>query len=268
MATEEEYQCIECGCQATNRYQILGNKHIIKITHCKNCEKPVDKYIEYDSAIIYLDAMLLKIPVYRHILVNEKHKFCDILKLIILLLSCDALSKWKLEKSEKNSERLEPIRVFYAALEIDLYWNYFLAVCQWFVYIATLVILIYITEKFFNKNSSVTSYILLVKSVVISNFGKTLVLITLLWGSSYSYIYLILGKIFVTASNIQALRVITSGNKLKWSIPRVPSEISHLVLVTIIVILATIGQELVLLYLPNTIQPQRVDRSILLNKHL
>ena len=35
------------------------------------CDNVVDKYIEYDLMIISLDAMLLKRPAFRHILVNS-----------------------------------------------------------------------------------------------------------------------------------------------------------------------------------------------------
>lgn len=36
----------------------------------ESCQKPVDKYIEYDPVIILIDAILCKIQAFRHILFN------------------------------------------------------------------------------------------------------------------------------------------------------------------------------------------------------
>lgn len=38
----------------------------------KSCQKPVDKYIEYDPVIILINAILCKAQAYRHILFNTK----------------------------------------------------------------------------------------------------------------------------------------------------------------------------------------------------
>ena len=39
-----------------------------------NCDETVDKYIEFDKVIIFLDALLHKPQAYRHILFNEKFR--------------------------------------------------------------------------------------------------------------------------------------------------------------------------------------------------
>lgn len=36
----------------------------------ESCQKPVDKYIEYDPVIILIDALLCKTQAFRHILFN------------------------------------------------------------------------------------------------------------------------------------------------------------------------------------------------------
>ena len=43
---------------------------IIFIFIQEKCEKVVDKYIEYDAVIIFLDALLHKPQAYRHLLFN------------------------------------------------------------------------------------------------------------------------------------------------------------------------------------------------------
>ena len=40
----------------------------------RKCNEVADKYIEYDSIIIFLDILLLQRPAYRHILINSKFK--------------------------------------------------------------------------------------------------------------------------------------------------------------------------------------------------
>ena len=41
-----------------------------------SCHKVVDKYIEFDPVIIFLDALLHKPQAYRHLLFNDKFKVC------------------------------------------------------------------------------------------------------------------------------------------------------------------------------------------------
>ena len=38
------------------------------------CNEVADKYIEYDTVIIFLDVLLLQRPAYRHILINSEFK--------------------------------------------------------------------------------------------------------------------------------------------------------------------------------------------------
>ncbi|PIN97516.1 hypothetical protein AB205_0082490, partial [Aquarana catesbeiana] len=68
---EPVYRCIECNEESNELYR--DYKHgVLKITICKSCQKPVDKYIEYDPVIILINAMLCKAQAYRHILFNTK----------------------------------------------------------------------------------------------------------------------------------------------------------------------------------------------------
>lgn len=44
----------------------------------KSCQKPVDKYVEYDPVIILINAILCKAQAYRHILFNTNiNVSCD-----------------------------------------------------------------------------------------------------------------------------------------------------------------------------------------------
>ncbi|KAK2182552.1 hypothetical protein NP493_348g00039, partial [Ridgeia piscesae] len=68
-----QYRCIECGYEAVELYKDF-KAGIIKISHCVSCHKVVDKYIEFDPVIIFLDALLHKPQAYRHLLFNDKFK--------------------------------------------------------------------------------------------------------------------------------------------------------------------------------------------------
>uniref|UniRef100_A0A3P8VC80 Protein ARV n=1 Tax=Cynoglossus semilaevis TaxID=244447 RepID=A0A3P8VC80_CYNSE len=63
------FRCVECNEQATELHRDYSNG-ILTITICGSCQKPVDKYIEYDPVIILIDALLCKTQAFRHILFN------------------------------------------------------------------------------------------------------------------------------------------------------------------------------------------------------
>lgn len=71
---------------------------ILKLKCCilcfqSKCNEVADKYIEYDTVIIFLDVLLLQRPAYRHILINSNFKVSAYTKLqycttILILLIC------------------------------------------------------------------------------------------------------------------------------------------------------------------------------------
>ncbi|CAG8553589.1 10451_t:CDS:2 [Diversispora eburnea] len=62
--------CVECGAPVTNLYTEYS-KGNIHLTHCEKCKKFADKYIEHDFVIIFIDMLLHKPQVYRHLLFNR-----------------------------------------------------------------------------------------------------------------------------------------------------------------------------------------------------
>ncbi|KAJ7398198.1 Protein ARV1 [Pitangus sulphuratus] len=83
----------------------------------KSCQKPVDKYIEYDPVIILINAVLCKAQAYRHILFNTKINIHG--KLCIFCLLCEAYIRWlQLQDSSQNTDPDDLIRY---AKEWDFY---------------------------------------------------------------------------------------------------------------------------------------------------
>ncbi|CAE7174953.1 hypothetical protein CFE70_005248 [Pyrenophora teres f. teres 0-1] len=76
----------------------------VRLTQCPVCKKFADKYVEHDFVILFIDLVLIKAEVYRHLLFNrlgrDDEKFDrSILRLGILLLLFDVYLTWaRIEK--------------------------------------------------------------------------------------------------------------------------------------------------------------------------
>ncbi|KAH3902059.1 sterol homeostasis protein ARV1 SCDLUD_001870 [Saccharomycodes ludwigii] len=62
--------CINCCKPVESLYTIYSNNHL-KLTDCLNCEEVVDKYVEYDDLLLFLNLLLLKPGAYRHMVFNS-----------------------------------------------------------------------------------------------------------------------------------------------------------------------------------------------------
>ncbi|QLG73933.1 hypothetical protein HG535_0F04450 [Zygotorulaspora mrakii] len=117
--------CIECTTPVTSLYVVYANNHI-QLTECPNCHKYVDKYVEMDHVILFIDLLLLKSGAYRHLVYNSlenelsKYKEWDIKKgrpLEMAKSICENLKNWFLK-----FDRLNRIWVLLIAFEIYLTW--------------------------------------------------------------------------------------------------------------------------------------------------
>ncbi len=91
--------CIECQYPVKTlwtEYSGAGDKssgHNIRLTVCRNCGQFCDKYVEHDFVVIFIDLVLIKPQVYRHLLHNtlmregDQFDVCCVDPLRILLLS-------------------------------------------------------------------------------------------------------------------------------------------------------------------------------------
>jgi len=102
--------CIECRHPVRTlwtQYSGAGNKssgHNIRLTVCKNCGRFCDKYVEHDFVVLFIDLVLIKPQVYRHLLHNTLMREGDqfdpsIVRLGVLLLLFDVYLTWaRIEK--------------------------------------------------------------------------------------------------------------------------------------------------------------------------
>ncbi|XP_010620236.1 protein ARV1 isoform X2 [Fukomys damarensis] len=186
------YRCIECNQGASELYRDY-NHGVLKLTVCKSCQKLVDKYIEYDPVIILINAILCKAQVYRHILFNTKINIHG--KLCIFCLLCEAyLRWWQLQDSNQNTAPDDLIRY---AKEWDFYRMFAIASLERHTTVKTR-----------------PNFVLLLKALLLSSYGKLLLIPAVIWEHDYTPLCLRLIKMFVLTSNFQAIRVTLNINRM------------------------------------------------------
>ncbi|KAM3419540.1 Protein ARV [Cercospora zeina] len=114
--------CIECRYPVSTLYttyskaddKALGKG--VRLTQCPRCKRFADKYVEHDFVVLFIDLVLIKPQVYRHLLFNrlgrEDGRFDpSIMRLGTLLLLFDVYLTWaRIEKatSDSSSSSLSP----------------------------------------------------------------------------------------------------------------------------------------------------------------
>ncbi|XP_068088056.1 protein ARV1 [Hyperolius riggenbachi] len=194
------YRCIECNEESKELYR--DYKHgVLKITICKSCQKPVDKYIEYDPVIILINAMLCKVQAYRHILFNTEINIHS--KLCIFCLLCEAYTRWRqLPGSSSNTDPEDIIRY---AKEWDFYRLFGIAALEQAAYLMGIFIVLFMASpKSLNTGSQ---FALLLKALLLSSYGKLLLIPAVIWEHDYTPLCFRLITLFVLTSNTQAIRV-------------------------------------------------------------
>ncbi|OKL57111.1 hypothetical protein UA08_07521 [Talaromyces atroroseus] len=120
--------CIECSYPVSQLYtsyskaddRALGKG--VRLTQCPRCKRFADKYVEHDNVVLFIDLVLIKPQVYRHLLFNrlgrdDKKLDRSIIRLGVLLLLFDVYLTWaRIEKSStlaSTSLSTSPIIVQY-----------------------------------------------------------------------------------------------------------------------------------------------------------
>uniref|UniRef100_A0A8B9GLB9 Protein ARV n=1 Tax=Amazona collaria TaxID=241587 RepID=A0A8B9GLB9_9PSIT len=242
MAALGAYRCIECSREAAELYRDY-QRGVLRISICasikdltsitihpgnkfamdteetkgtstvkhKSCQKPVDKYIEYDPVIILINAVLCKAQAYRHILFNTKINIHG--KLCIFCLLCEAYLRWlQLQDSSQNTDPDDLIRY---AREWDFYRMFGIASLEQTSFLVGIFISLWWMRPEMLKTKS--DFILLLKALLLSSYGKLLLIPAVIWEHDYTPLCLAFIKVFVLISNSQAIRVTLNLNRiLPW----------------------------------------------------
>ncbi|XP_036916123.1 protein ARV1 [Sturnira hondurensis] len=200
------YRCIECNQEAKELYRDY-NHGVLKITICKSCQKPVDKYIEYDPVIILINAVLCKAQAYRHVLFNTKINMHG--KLCIFCLLCEAyLRWWQLQDSSQNTDPDDFIRY---AKEWDFYRMFAIASLEQAAFLVGIFTFLWIERSITTQKKP--NFVLLLKALLLSSYGKLLLIPAVIWEHEYTLLCLRFIKVFVLTSNFQAIRVTLNSTR-------------------------------------------------------
>ncbi|KAI0158942.1 hypothetical protein LQW54_004348 [Pestalotiopsis sp. IQ-011] len=133
--------CIECRHPVKTlwtQYSGAGDPssgHNIRLTVCKNCGRFCDKYVEHDFVVLFIDLVLIKPQVYRHLLHNTLMRDRDrfdpsILRLGTLLLLFDVYLTWaRIEKQSAPAPGAQGNLGSLARQPIVLQYMFFLILC-------------------------------------------------------------------------------------------------------------------------------------------
>ncbi|KAF2098703.1 Arv1-like protein [Rhizodiscina lignyota] len=134
--------CIECRYPVKSLYttyskaddRSLGKG--VRLTQCPRCKRFADKYVEHDFVVLFIDLVLIKPQVYRHLLFNrlgrEDDRFDDsIIRLAVLLLLFDVYLTWaRIEKSSHPAHTDNPLPPSpLSSQPLVLQYLFFLALC-------------------------------------------------------------------------------------------------------------------------------------------
>ncbi|TRY81318.1 hypothetical protein DNTS_005245 [Danionella cerebrum] len=192
------FRCVECNEEAEELHRDYSNG-ILKITRCRSCHKPVDKYIEYDAVIILIDATLCKVQAFRHILFNTEINIHW--KLCVFCLLCEAYLRWSLLQASPASGHFTDIIRY--TIEWQFYSMFAMAAVELMVFCLSVLLILWSSGGF-----SGVRYTLLMKAILLSSYGKVLLIPAIIWEHDFSPHCFSLIRLFVLTSNSQALRVI------------------------------------------------------------
>ncbi|XP_007896579.1 protein ARV1 [Callorhinchus milii] len=203
---EGAYRCVECNQEARELYRDYS-RGVIKITICKSCQKPVDKYIEYDPVIILIDAILCKVQAYRHIILNIKVNIHW--KLCTFCLLCEAYLRWS--RLQDSHQTLDPTDIIRYAKEWDFYQMFGLASLELAAFLSGVFFFLWLTKKDLIRKK--TNLHTMLTALLLSGYGKLLVIPAVIWEHDYSPLYINLIEFFVLISNSQAVRVVLNSSR-------------------------------------------------------
>ncbi|CAF1664843.1 unnamed protein product [Rotaria magnacalcarata] len=198
-----KYCCVTCG-TATDELSHHYKEGVIKIIHCKQCQNPVDPYIELDDLLVFIDFVLLKLRAHRHVLFNiDKIKYNHIIKLCFAFILANAYIKWFHLKNDQYQSIINHDHNIFFALEYGFYVKLiesFLEYAIRFGFILTISMLEY--RQDWTKEKS----ILLFRALVLSSIGQLFILPLLIWSPDHrDYYDILISYIFTTLCHAQVL---------------------------------------------------------------
>ncbi|TMW69807.1 hypothetical protein Poli38472_001963 [Pythium oligandrum] len=236
--SSRSYVCVSCGASVPYLVRDYG-KGNVRLAICGQCNAVADPYVEYENILLFLEVMLLKPQVYRHVLYNlaEPPAMRTILKLFLILVMLDMNVKaYLIDRREGVAFQSESMYQQDAGHEISGFrvsqyslHLVCLALLENLVYLAMILAVIWMDplgrgwrqhlvkatkpsvdkEKTQQVASIVLSHDALVRygmAMCVSSFGKMFALLTVIWEFHWTFVHVI--GALVVCSNALALQLL------------------------------------------------------------
>ncbi|KAJ2805645.1 sterol homeostasis protein [Coemansia guatemalensis] len=209
--------CIECAQPVSSLYTVYGAGHI-RLTQCEHCKSFADKYVEHDVIVMFIDMLLHKPQVYRHLLVNHlefRQPFIEhnVGKLGILLILFNVYIDWfRLEEGGRLRGHSELL--FGKQHSFAVQYLFILGVSG--IDAAALLAGILAASVIHQRSiAQARRWATIATALIISNFAKVLVILLVIWEYNESYYPWLLDLLQFT-SQTTAISVLFDINAL-WS---------------------------------------------------
>ncbi|RMX66320.1 hypothetical protein KXD40_006372 [Peronospora effusa] len=262
--------CVECGASVSELVHDYG-KGNLRIAICNACNAVADKYVEYETILLFLEILLLKPQVYRHVLYNLPVPVSSrtTLKLFVIVVMLDMNVKAYLVdrdagvtfRSESMYRASDALHAATSGLRIGQFSLHLvcLALVENVVYLMSVFATIWLDpfrrgwrEKLLStrdkksvKNGTDAPWTKYGSAMCIASFGKLFALLTVIWEFHWSFIHVI--GALVVVSNVLALQLLLGeGDPARVKSP-------HVIAVVVVGLFARGFAQLVLYALGNSV---------------
>ncbi|KAI1702143.1 arv1-like family domain-containing protein [Ditylenchus destructor] len=204
--SSRKYVCVNCLKEFDSLYTIYS-RDVIRITDCYGCGEAVDKYVEYDIVLIFIDLILQYSSAYRHLLLNTE--FNSHYRLASIFLLCDSYDKW----IERRTAELSPGEAGQGIY--DLEWHFYGSLVQslseFLAYTFTIYALMILAFCFGNKStqeSKINGFLEFLKLTVMGFYGNIFVVFSIVWKLHQHWSYRSLTQLFLAVSHVQVQRTL------------------------------------------------------------
>ncbi|TDH70203.1 hypothetical protein CCR75_002226 [Bremia lactucae] len=213
--------CVECGASVEELVRDYG-KGNLRLSICSICNSIADKYVEYETILLFLEVLLLKPQVYRHVLYNLPTPVTirTTLKLFIVLVMLDMNVKAYLVDRDagvtfRSESMYKTVDAATSGARIGQYSLHLvcLALVENMVYFGAIFAAVWCDlwhrkwrEKLQSSGNLKVVWTKYASAMCISSFGKLFALLTVIWEFHWSFVHVIGALVFV--SNVLALQLL------------------------------------------------------------
>ncbi|KAJ2368360.1 sterol homeostasis protein [Coemansia sp. RSA 2610] len=180
--------CVECGHPVAHLFTVYGAGHI-RLTQCAHCKCFADKYVEHDVVIMFIDMLLHKPQVYRHLLVNrlefrQASIERNVGKLGVLLVLFNVYIDWfRLEEGGRLRGQRELLFGRQHSFAVQYV---FILLCSAVDALALLAGVL-AAAAWLQRAPQLRRWPTVATALVVSSFGKVLMILLVIWEYNESY---------------------------------------------------------------------------------